>query len=118
MAAKKTVPVTSVTPAIKTTPVPAAQQKRTRDLVMGIATAVPAIRTAAGIKGAGGKMVSALYKDLDAEAKNAARHSIRIEQEKIMAKAYKEHLKQMEKEKPTAKQLSEHYKSLTQQWNN
>ena len=66
MAAKKTVLVTSVTPNIKTTPVPAAQQKRTRDLVVGIATALPlgrAAREVAGIKGAGGKMVNALYKD-------------------------------------------------------
>ena len=69
MAAKKTVPVTSVTPNIKTTPVSKAQQERTRNLVIGIASLTPigrgvtTAREVAGIKGAGGKMVNALYKD-------------------------------------------------------
>jgi len=50
MAAKKTVPVTSVTPAIKTTPVSKAQQARTRNLVMGIASVTPVGRTVKTVK--------------------------------------------------------------------
>lgn len=48
MAAKKTVPVTSVTPRSRVTPVSKAQQARTRNLVMGIASATPVGRLATG----------------------------------------------------------------------
>lgn len=49
MAAKKTVPVTSVTPNIKTTPVSKAQQARTRALVGTIASLTPVGRVAKGV---------------------------------------------------------------------
>lgn len=45
---KKTVPVTSVTPASKVKAVSKAQQARTRNLVMGIASATPVGRVARG----------------------------------------------------------------------
>ena len=65
VAAKKTVPVTSVTPNIKTTPVSKTQQARTRNLVMGIASVTPVGRV----------------------AKNAATAANVVKDEAIMAKA-------------------------------
>jgi hypothetical protein len=50
MAAKKTVPVTSVTPKAKVTATSKAQQARTRNLVMGIASVTPVGRIAKTIK--------------------------------------------------------------------
>jgi hypothetical protein len=48
MAAKKTVPVTSVTPRARVTATSKAQQARTRNLVMGIASVTPVGRVARG----------------------------------------------------------------------
>jgi hypothetical protein len=48
MAAKKTVPVTSVTPRARVTATSKAQQARTRNLVMGIASVTPVGRVAKG----------------------------------------------------------------------
>lgn len=56
--AKKTVQVTSVTPAIKVTAVPKAQQERTRKLVVG-ALEMTAAGKAAKLAGAGVKAIKA-----------------------------------------------------------
>ena len=70
MAAKKTVPVTSVTPRARVTATSKAQQARTRNLVMGIASVTPvgrAVKAVSGVRKAG-KVVSKL-----AEPKSAVR---------------------------------------------
>jgi len=66
----KKVPVTSVTPAIKTKAVSKAQQARTRALVMGIATATPVGRGAKAVATAA-KAASGIRKTSTAAKANA-----------------------------------------------
>jgi len=81
----KKVPVTSVTPAIKTKAVSKAQQARTRALVMGIATATPVGRGAKAVATAAKAAKTAKVANI--AQKNAYKEKVTIPAKRVVAAA-------------------------------